>query len=76
MNSENYCSILQNSLFLGADRNFSDKWIFQQENSFFHSSNYTKSWLHIFEVDTLDWPTKSQYLNNIESVWGQMSRTV
>lgn len=53
MDSRQYCSILQQFLFPGADRKFRENWSLQQESSAFHSSNYTKEWLDSYELDVL-----------------------
>lgn len=41
-----------------------------------YESNFTKSWLHIFEANILDLTAKSAALNIIENFWGQLAKEV
>ncbi|GBM84869.1 Transposable element Tc3 transposase [Araneus ventricosus] len=72
MNSRAYQSVLASHLSPNAGEN----WKCQPDNAPTHSSNSTKNWFQVNNVETLKWPAKSPDLNTIKNVWGDFSRRV
>ncbi|GBL78602.1 hypothetical protein AVEN_65193-1 [Araneus ventricosus] len=58
MNSQAYQSAFSSHLLLNAEFLAVENWKYQQDNAPIHSSNSTKYWFQVNNVETLKWPAK------------------
>ncbi|GBO01584.1 Transposable element Tc3 transposase [Araneus ventricosus] len=75
-NSPKYIETLENHLMPFAENIGGRNWEYQHDNAPTHTSSATKNYLNSKNVTVLEWPPMSPDINQIENVWGIMSRKV
>ena len=67
LNSEKYCHILTNYIFLSLNATMKS-FIFQQNNAPYHNSQYTRRQIQMEGIKILIWPSHSPGLSSIEKI--------
>jgi transposase len=68
IDSEFYCSILEEYCIPFMNDKFGEDWTLMHDNAKPHTSRYTKNWLGLRNIQILPWPTFSPDLNPIENL--------
>lgn len=71
-----YCGVLDDHLLDFAAVNHGENFAFQLDNAAVHRSRYTLSCLTARNIEVMQWPSRSSYLNLIENIWGLFPRKV
>ena len=73
MNRHKYIQILRNQMLRWVTGVFGRNFVYVQDNAPPHTACDTAAFLDQQDVEVMDWPARSPYMNPIEHVWGQMS---
>ena len=76
MNSEKYCRVLCDDLFLAVAEVMGEQRMLMHDNASVYRSKYTTKWISDHELNCLQWPAKSPHFNVNANVWGMMVRIV
>ncbi len=47
-----------------------------QDNYPKYTSRKAKEWLWVNNIEVMEWPVRSPYLNSVENLWGDIKRDV
>ena len=75
-NSESYKQLLYEKALPRIRREMGNDFVLQQDNCSIHVSKLMKEWMAKVNMTTLEWPTRSPYLNLEENVWEMLALLV
>ena len=76
LTSHKYVRILSDHMVPSARRLFDAAYIFQQDNDPKHTAKNTKTYLQSKNIDVMQWPAQSPYLNPIENLWFKLKQDI
>jgi hypothetical protein len=73
VNAAKYIDILLKCMIPSAEKQFRDRFIFQDDNALCHRAKLVSAWKKQNKIVTLDWPAQSLDLNPIENLWHRIA---